>query len=135
MWTREVEARWQQLVDEVMTGMKEWRFQHPRATFQEIEAALDERLAKVRARMLQDIALASAAAKVGEEEQAERPKCPECGQPMEARGEESRTLTTNYNQPIKLTRSYTHCPACDAGLFPPRRGIEATPGAVHPESG
>src|SRR5512143_2782941 len=64
MWTGETEARWQQLTEEVMTGMKEWRLAHPRATFKEIEAALDERLAKVRARMLQDVALASAAADI-----------------------------------------------------------------------
>ncbi len=120
MWGPEIETRWQQLVDEVMTGMKEWRLQHPRATFQEIEAALDEKLAKVRARMLQDIALASTAARVSQEEQAERPKCPQCGGPMEARGEQTRTLLTNYNQPIELRRSYTYCPACQAGLFPPR---------------
>ena len=120
MWTPEVEGRWQQLGDEVMIGMKEWRLQHPRATFREIEAALDERWAKMRARMLQDLALSSAAAKVSEEEQAERPRCPKCDGPLEARGEQSRTLTTNYNQPVKLTRSYTYCPACEAGLFPPR---------------
>ena len=62
MWTEETEARWRQLSEEVMTGMKEWRLAHPRATFKEIEAALDDRLAKVRARMLQDAALSSAAA-------------------------------------------------------------------------
>ncbi len=120
MWAPEVEAGWQQLVDEVMTGMKEWRLQHPQATFREIETALDERLAKMRARMLQDLALASAAARVSQEDRTERPRCPKCGGPMEARGEQSRTLTTNYNQPVKLTRSYSYCPACEAGLFPPR---------------
>jgi predicted ribonuclease toxin of YeeF-YezG toxin-antitoxin module len=120
MWGPEIEAHWQQLIDDVMTGMKEWRIQHPRASFQEIESALDEKLAKVRARMLQDIALASKAAKASEQEHSERAKCPECSQPMEARGEETRTLLTNYNQPIKLTRSYAYCPACQAGLFPPR---------------
>lgn len=119
MWTAEVEARWQQLVNEVMTGMKEWRLQHPKATFQEIESALDERLARVRARMLQDIALASKAADVSEESEGERSRCPKCGGAMEARGKQSRTLTTSYNQPVTLARSYAYCPACDAGLFPP----------------
>ena len=120
MWGPEIESRWQQMVDEVMTGMKEWRIQHPRATFQEIETALDAKLARVRARMLQDIALASKAARVSEAEHSERAKCPKCGQPMEARGDETRTLLTNYNQPIALTRSYACCPACQVGLFPPR---------------
>jgi predicted RNA-binding Zn-ribbon protein involved in translation (DUF1610 family) len=119
-WTEQTERRWQQLVDEVTIGMKEWRLQHPRATFREIERALDERLAGMRARMLQDLALASAAARASEDEEAERPKCPKCGGQLEARGEQKRTLTTSYNQPIELTRSYSYCPACEAGLFPPR---------------
>src|SRR5512142_3002760 len=120
MWNRGVEERWQREADEVSTGMPEGRSQHPRATFQEIERALDEKLARVRARMLQDLALASQAARVSEEEPSERPKCPKCGGPLEARGEQTRTLLTNYNQPIELTRSYAYCPACQAGLFPPR---------------
>lgn len=120
MWTREIEDRWQQEVEAVMTGMKEWRLQHPRATFGEIETALDEHLATVRARMLQDLALASAATRVSAVPEAERPRCPDCGGVLEARGEEERTLTTTYNQPIRLRRSYATCPACGAGLFPPR---------------
>ncbi len=64
MWSDPLEASWRELMEEVMTGMKEWRLAHPKATFKEIEAALDERLAKVRARMLQDAALASAATRL-----------------------------------------------------------------------
>ena len=79
MWAGEMEARWQGLSEAVFTGMAEWRVQHPRATFSEIEAALDERLAVVRARMLQDVALASAAADLTATAAAERPCCPECG--------------------------------------------------------
>ena len=40
-------ARWHKVAEEVMTGMKEWRQQHPKATFREIEAALDEGLARL----------------------------------------------------------------------------------------
>lgn len=119
-WDKDTEARWQQLTDEVMTGMKEWRLQHPKATFREIEAALDEGLAKVRARMLQDIALASKAAEIRDTRMEDRPRCPKCGKAMESRGEDVRSLTTNYNQTIRLKRSYAVCPACGAGLFPPR---------------
>lgn len=120
MWDKEVEARWQQLADEVFTGMKEWRLQHPKATFKEIEAALDERLARVRARMLQDVALASAAANVSTASESERPKCPKCGHTMEAHGQDTRHLTTHYNQTVSLKRSYVRCPVCKAGFFPPR---------------
>ncbi|MGH2409834.1 MAG: hypothetical protein ACRDGS_05620 [Chloroflexota bacterium] len=120
MWSQGTEAHWQREVDAVMTGMKEWRLQHPRASLREIEMALDERLAKMRARMLQDLALTSAAARVSEAPAEERPQCPKCGGVLEARGEEKRTLTTTYNEPITLQRSYAYCPACAAGLFPPR---------------
>lgn len=107
------------MADEVMSGMKEWRQQHPRATFKQIEAALDERLARMRARMLQDLALASAAREMGPVEGGERPCCPQCGQPLEAHGPELRTLITNYNQPVCLSRSYAQCPVCQTRLFPP----------------
>jgi predicted RNA-binding Zn-ribbon protein involved in translation (DUF1610 family) len=120
MWSKEIEARWQQEAEEVITGMKEWRLRHPKATLREIEAALDERLAKVRARMLQDAALASAATDVSAEQGQDRPRCPKCGNTMEGRGQDTRSLTTNYNQTIELRRSYAVCPACGTGFFPPR---------------
>lgn len=119
MWSKENEARWQQEAEVVMTGVKEWRGQHPHASLREIEDALDERLARMRTRMLHDLALASAAAQVREVPEAERPRCPSCGGPVEARGEETRTVTTTYNQPLDLERSYAVCPACQAGFFPP----------------
>ncbi len=59
------DAVWNNLAQEVMSGMKEWRLQHPKATLREIEVALDERLGRLRARMLEDVALASAAADLG----------------------------------------------------------------------
>ena len=46
------DAQWEQLAEEVMSGMKEWRLQHPKASLREIERALDERLGKMRARMV-----------------------------------------------------------------------------------
>ncbi len=120
MWLKVTEARWRELAEEAIIGMKEWRMGHPKATFKEIETALDERLADVRARMLQDAALASDAADVVAASAGERPKCAECGEMLEARGQELRSLTTNHNRTITLRRSYAICPACGAGLFPPR---------------
>jgi|SRR5579871_1072265 len=119
MWTEAVEARWRELSEGVITGLAEWRVQHPRATFTEIEAALDERLASVRARMLQDVALASAATDLSVGQAGERPCCPECGQVLEAHGQQERTLRTTYDRTVTLRRSYARCPACGVGLFPP----------------
>ncbi len=119
VWNDETEARWRKLTEEVMTGVKEWRLQHPKATFEEIEGAIDEGLARVRARMLEDVALASAAAEVSKGKGEERPSCPKCGHKMEAQGQRIRSVTTNHNQVVRLKRSYAKCPACGEALFPP----------------
>lgn len=74
-WAPELEARWQTEWTEVVSGLKEWRLQHPRASFREIETAVDERLGRVRARLLEAAVLASAAAAVGPAGPAERPVC------------------------------------------------------------
>ena len=113
-------AQWQVLAEEAITGMAEWRVQHPTATLREIEAAIDEHLAQVRARMLQDAALLSAAADLRALPPAARPVCPDCGQRLEARGKEARRLTTRHEQPITLRRTRAVCPQCGTALFPPR---------------
>ena len=59
------EARWQREVAEILAGVKEWRLAHPKATFAEIEAALDARWLAARAGLLRDMALASRAADGG----------------------------------------------------------------------
>ena len=118
IWTNAAEQQWQILAEEVFAQMKEWRAQHPTATFREIEAALDARLAKLGARLLQDAALASAAATLAPDR--EPPPCPGCGHALQADGTRVRRLTTSHQQPIALTRADARCPACGAGLFPPR---------------
>lgn len=76
---------------------------HPKATRREIEAAVDERLAKLRARMVQDGAPASEAAEVSQ-----------------ARGLRERQVTTHQGKTLRLRRSYTRGPTCQSGLCPPR---------------
>jgi hypothetical protein len=114
-----LDERWQGLLTEVTVGLREWRAQHPRATFREIEAALDERLDQARARMLEDAALASPAADLGGRPAAERPRCAECGGALEARGQQTRELTVRGDRTVRLRRSYGACSACGAGVFPP----------------
>lgn len=120
MRAEECDQRWRELAEEVITGMKEWRQAHPKATLGEIEAALDERLARLRARMLEDAALASAATAWGEGSATERPKCPTCGVALASRGKARRRLATQGGEGLTLERSYGVCPVCQAGLFPPR---------------
>lgn len=112
--------RWRTLSEDVLTGMQAWRAAHPRATFAEIEAEVETQLNRLRARMLEDAALASRAADLARQPAGERPACPDCKQPLQPRGEQTRTVTVRGNQPVRLRRSYATCPACGAGLFPPR---------------
>ena len=112
-------AEWTALAEAAFDEVTTWRQQHPTATLREIETTIDERLAKLRAQMLQDTALASAAADLARVAAAERPVCPDCGQRLQPRGQQVRHLTTAHEQPVILTRSYATCPACGAGLFPP----------------
>ncbi len=120
MRIEDLDARWHELSEDVISGMKDWRVQHPKATFREIEAALDERRVRLWARMLEDVALASAVVDVSQTSAAERPRCPRCGVVLTARGQFTREVTTHFDQTLQLTRSYTVCPARGAGLFPPR---------------
>ncbi len=113
------DAHWDELAEEVLSGMKEWRMQHPKATLREIEGALDTRLGKMRARMLQDAALASSAADIKAVQAAERPVCGACGTVLVERAVAERQLITQQNRVLKLARSYGVCPTCGAGFFPP----------------
>lgn len=119
MGTKQGMERWPITAADVFSGLADWRAAHPRATLREIEGALDERLALLRARMLEDLALASKHADVQALPVEERPPCPACGAQLDARGAKTRRLTTTYERQITLTRSYAVCPSCGTGLFPP----------------
>jgi hypothetical protein len=74
MTASDFDREWEKLAREVVSGMKEWRIQHPRATWKELEEALDQRLNRMRARLLEDMAFG------GEEIVLERRYgvCPTC---------------------------------------------------------
>ena len=111
--------QWQTLSQEVITGMAEWRLQHPRATFSEMEKALDERLNRMRAKMLADMALASQVRQWQGKPEGQEPECPECGQTLKQRGEQERQLQTQGGETVQPRRAYGQCPHCGAGFFPP----------------
>ncbi len=113
-------VRWREVSEEIMAGIEAWRLHHPKATLREMEAAVDERLAELRARMLQDVALASQAADLSQAKAQDRPVCPHCGTPLEPRGPRERQVTTHQGKTRRLRRSYARCPTCQVGLFPPR---------------
>ena len=111
--------RWRTLSDAVLTGMQDWRAAQPRATFAEIEAEGETQLARLRARLLEDAALASRAADLTAQAAAERPPCPTCGQELQPRGQQTRTVTVRGAQAVRLRRHYAVCPACGTGVCPP----------------
>jgi hypothetical protein len=113
----ELEQQWHDVASEVLSGFHTWRTQHPTATLSELEDALDSRWAVARARLLEDAALASAAADWPR--RGVRPVCPHCGAAMHSDGREARRLTTTGEQTLTLRRTRARCPACGTGLFPP----------------
>lgn len=113
------DEQWRTLSEEVLTGLREWRAAHPRATFAEIEAVVEERLNGLRARMLEDLALASAATELAEAGAASV-ACPACGQPLQRRGQHTRTVRVQGDQVVQLRRHYAVCSAWGTGRFPPR---------------
>ena len=111
--------RWRELSEQVLGELQTWRAAHPRATFAEIEAEAEARVVRLRARLVEEAALASPMRDWTEEEPGERPGCPTCGQPLQARGLDTRRLTVPGEQTVVLRRRYGTCPACGTGLCPP----------------
>jgi hypothetical protein len=110
---------WEAASRELLTGMKEWRLEHRKATLEEIEQELDKRMRRLRKDMLEDVAQASDLADVGRLAEEERPVCPKCGARLGPRGQKRRRLTTAGDEVLELTRSYAVCPECQTGVFPP----------------
>jgi hypothetical protein len=115
----EIDARWHAETEAIVTGMKEWRQQHPRATFRQIEEALDEKLSGMRARMLADRALASRAADQSGQAPEGRARCPSCSTRLQPRGTHTRAVVTDRSKEVQLDRDYAVCPSCGTGVFPP----------------
>lgn len=97
---------------EAKPALAAWRAAHPRATMREIEDAVEEQVAKLRAEFLAEVAQQSEA-----EVDAQ---CEGCGSKLAARGRRTRRLRANGGEPIVLERSYAVCPVCKLGVFPPR---------------
>lgn len=120
MMKTDFDREWQAASDDLSKDMREWRLGHPKATLSEMESALDKPLAELRAKLLQDMALASENADLRQVPPAERPICPQCGTIIGPRGMQERRLQTEGDAEIVLNRSYAVCPTCKTGLFPPR---------------
>jgi hypothetical protein len=114
------EEHWRELSENILTDVKEWRRSHPKATFREIEDEVHARLSRLEAQMIQDTAQESPSRAWSGRSQQERPTCPVCQAPLQARGKRERTLQGGGGQEMTLSREYGTCPNCQTGLFPPR---------------
>jgi len=110
------DPQWQKLTDEIVSGLAEWRNQHPKATFAEIERETMRRMAQLQARLMEEMAQASRST---DWEESTSPICPECGEKMGRRGQQERRLQVSGGEEVKLKRTYAVCPACGTGIFPP----------------
>lgn len=118
MSRKNLETGWQETSQKTLTTISRWRQEHPKATWSEIEKAVDEELGRLRRQVLEDVAQASEVAE-WRSESDEAPVCSQCGTRLEAGSREKRRLTTGYEQIIELERRYGLCPKCETGLFPP----------------
>ena len=110
-------STWHEAGAKVFHEMEGWRREHPRATFAEIEAAVEDRLGALRAELIeQEIAMRARAETA---EGCEPFLCGACGHRLEARGTRERAVTVRGNRPVRLRRRYMVCPACEAGHFTP----------------
>ena len=113
-----IDERWQELFEVAMSKVSAWRREHKKASFTEIEEALDQQLSGVRAQLLQDLVERSTSADIRGQAKEDRPRCPECGEALLANGQHTREVTTTYEQRVPITRSYGRCPKCGCGFFP-----------------
>jgi len=119
MSNQKIKSDWEALMKEASQELRTWRQGHSRATFTEIEEEVDEKLARVRKQILQDMVMASTRADIVRTAKAERPRCPSCGATLRSEGKRRRGLITDYEQEIELVRSYASCPECGDSFFPP----------------
>ena len=107
---------WEAGLQEPFLGLRDWRVRHPPATFNEIEAEVDQRLQQLRAQMLADLAWASHATVLNA---GPRPACPACGGALHDAGGHQRTFHTLGHRTVTLHRDYARCPACGYSFPPP----------------
>lgn len=99
-------------VPSVQEAMRAWRARHPQATFAEIEVEATRQVAAVRAELIQSALEAG--------EPASAPDCVACGRAMIRAGTQTRTIITSSQEAVTVRGQRYRCPACGAGIFPPR---------------
>lgn len=110
---------WNALYEKASQAIKQWRAANPQATFVEIETKVNEEMARVRAKLMEDLIHESASTEWRDREKADRPKCPVCETALSSNGMQKRGLVTDHGQVVELHRSHGRCPKCGTTVFPP----------------
>ena len=131
VWNPQTEEEWQELATAAFNGVVEWRLTHPTATWAEVERAVDERLAAVRARLLQDVAEASAARDLADD--AALPACPALRHRADQGGAAAAAPTHGRGANGHAGRAPTPgAPPAGRGFFPLDEELRLLPGALTP---
>jgi rubrerythrin len=112
--------QWRELSEHILREVQTWRKNHPKATFREIEEEVHSRMSRLEAQLLEAAVQESPSRDWSGASAQERPSCPVCRSPLQARGKRKRILQGAGGQSITLQRAYGTCPTCGTGLFPPR---------------
>lgn len=123
---------WLSTSAKILSDVKEWRKAHPKATFVEIEDEVHRRMMQLEAQLLQDAAQESSSRAWGKEMGGEAPRCPTCQVPLQARGQQTRTLQGNGGESVTLLRTYGACPKCGESFFPLDEELALLPGTLAP---
>lgn len=113
------QEKWKEAFGEASEAVSQWREEHPGATFNDIEKRVDEKLAKIRAGMIQDLVAESQLTNIKEMAREKRPRCPVCGQVLASNGRQKRQLISRQEEVIEIERSKGYCGHCRVSYFPP----------------
>lgn len=97
----------EQNAEQMRARLQQWRQEHPRATFDEIEDAVQQEVARWQAQLVAELAAegAGAAGASGAGGREERPVCGACGTPLQRGGTRSREVLSRLGQPLRLERA------------------------------
>ncbi len=100
--------------------LRAWRQAHPHASFDEIEDAVQAEMARWQVRLMEQLLPAQTPVDAPADSQEAPPVCGTCGMGMQRSGRRRREVQSRQGPPMLFERDYYVCPACGAGLFPPR---------------
>lgn len=113
------EKQWRERSEDVLSGRKEWRMVHPKATVRESEDAASARMRRREAQRVQGSAVARSQRSCSQRPEEAHLRCRVCDLRRHERGEHTRTVQGKGGNDITRKRASGTCPLYGAGLFPP----------------